>query len=155
MRLPTALVASLLLLGSAAAQAPHPAQDLTGSWFIQVFGYPGPESYSSSQDKVADGTITFSRVSEGDYDCEFSIAFNFDVSKTYGTAGTGWAVQSCRAMVTGDGVAIQSRIIRANDPGYRPDNFQLRIESGERLLGQMIGEYDGRGTPFMVILKRR
>jgi hypothetical protein len=156
MRLPIALVASLLLSGSASAQAPYAQQDLTGSWFIQVLGYPGAETYSSSsRDKVADGSITFSKVSEGDYDCEFNIAFNFDPSKTYGTAGTGWAVQSCRALVTGNTVSIQSRLIRANEPGYRPDNFQLRIEPGERMLGEMVGESDGRGGPFMVIVKRR
>jgi hypothetical protein len=155
MRLVIALMASLLLFGSSSAQAPYYSQqDLTGSWFIQIFGYPAGE-YSTTQDKVADGFITFYKVSEGDYDCDFNIAFNFDAAKTYGTAGTGWAVESCRALVTGDSISIQSTVLRASDPGYRPDNFLLRLEPGERMTGSMVGDSDGRGGPFMVILRRR
>src|SRR5262245_51816326 len=139
MRLLIAVMASLLLLGSSSAQTPYYSQqqDLTGSWFIQIFGYAAGESYSTTQDKVADGSITFYKVNEGDYDCDFNIAFNFDASKTYGTAGAGWAVESCRAMVTGDSISIQSSVLRASDPGYRADNFQLRIEPGERMTGSM------------------
>jgi hypothetical protein len=156
MRLLIALMASLLLLASSNAQRPYYSpQDLTGTWFIQIFGYPAGESYSTSQDKVADGFITFYKVSEGDYDCDFNIAFNFDTSKTYGTAGAAWAVESCRAMVTGDSISIQSSVLRASDPGYRPDNFQLRIDAGERMTGSMVGETDGRGGPFLVIVRRR
>jgi hypothetical protein len=155
MRLLIALLASLLLLGSSRAQTPYYSpQDLTGSWFIQIFGYPTGE-YSATQDKVADGSITFYKVSEGDYDCDFNIAFNFESSRIYGTAGAGWAVQSCRALVTGDIISIQSRVLRASSPGYRADNFHLRIEGGDRMTGSMPGESDGRGSPFLVIFRRR
>jgi hypothetical protein len=156
MRLLLAAAASMLLLGNASAQAPYSPQDLMGMWFIQVFGYPAPEPESSNtRDKVADGSITFSKVGEDDYDCTFNITFNFDQSKRYGSAG-GWAVQTCRATVTDDGtVTVRSTIVRANAPGYRPDNFELKIVTGERMTGTMIGESDGRGGPFLVIFRRR
>lgn len=154
MRVLVVLVASLFLLGNANAQTSYSPQDLTGMWFIQVFGYPEREFDSSTQDKVADGSITFSKVSEGDYDCSFNITFNFDQSKRYGSAG-GWAVQLCRAIVNGDSITIQSTLVRANAPGYRPDSFQLRIDSGERMSGTIVGESDGRGSPFLVIFRRR
>jgi hypothetical protein len=147
--------ASLLLLGSAHAQTSYSPQDLTGMWFIQVFGYPAPDAGpSDTKDKVADGSITFSKVSEGDYDCTFNITFNFDQSKRYGSAG-GWAVETCRATVTDGTITVQSTIVRASSPEYRPDNFQLKIDSGERMTGTMIGESDGRGGPFLVIFRRR
>jgi hypothetical protein len=154
MRVLVALVASLFLLGNANAQMQYSPQDLTGMWFIQVFGYPEAVPGTTTQDKVADGSITFSKVSEGDYDCSFNITFNFDQSKRYGTAG-GWAVELCRAMVDNGTVTIQSTIVRGSTPDYRPDNFQLKIESGERMTGTMIGEVDGRGSPFLVIFRRR
>jgi hypothetical protein len=94
-------------------------------------------------------------VNEGDYDCDFNIAFNFEASKNYGTAGTGWAVESCRAMVTGDSISVQSTILRASDANYRPDHFQLRLEPGDRMTGSLVGDYDGRGAPFLVVLRRR
>jgi hypothetical protein len=153
MRTLAALVASLFLSGNATAQTQYSPQDLTGMWFIQVFGYPQAELGSATQDKVADGSITFSKVSEGDYDCSFNITFNFDQSKRYGSAG-GWAVELCQATVNDGSVTIQSSLVRANAPGYRPDNFQLKIDSGERLSGTLVGESDGRGSPFLVIFKR-
>jgi hypothetical protein len=155
MRMPIAIVASLLLLGGANAQTPYSPQDLTGMWFIQVFGYPEADaSVSTTQEKVADGSITFSKVSEGDYDCEFNITFNFDRSKKYGTAG-GWAVELCRALVSNGSISVQSTLVRADAPGYRPDNFELKIESGERMTGALVGESDGRGSPFRVVFRRR
>ena len=153
MRVLIALVAPLFLLGNANAQMQYSPQDLTGAWFIQVLGYPDAEPGATSQDKVADGSITFSKVSEGDYDCSFNITFNFDQTKRYGSAG-GWAVELCRAMVSDGNVTVQSTLVRASVPGYRPDNFQLKIDSGERMSGTIVGERDGRGRPFLVILKR-
>jgi hypothetical protein len=154
-RLMAALAASLLLWGSAGAQAPDSPQDLTGMWFIQIFGHPapGPEP-AGTRDKVADGSITFAKVSEGDYDCSFNISFNFDQAKNYGSAG-GWAVETCRATVSEGKLTIQSQTVRASTPGYRPDNFHLSIASGERMTGTMPGEADGRGQPFLVIFRRR
>jgi hypothetical protein len=156
MRLVMAAAASLLLLGSANAQTPFSPQDLTGSWFIQIFGHPESDpDASGTQDKVADGSITFSKLGEGDYDCTFNITFNFDQSRRYGTPGAGWAVETCQATVTDGNINIQSTIVRATSPEYRPDNFQLKIESGERMTGTMIGESDGRGDPLLVIFRRR
>jgi hypothetical protein len=156
MRLLLAAAASMLLLGSTNAQAPSSEQDLTGMWFIHVFGYAAPEREpANARDKVADGSIAFVKVGDGDYDCTLNITFNFDPSRRYGVAD-GWAVQSCRATVTDDGtVTLQSTVVRANSPGYRPDNFQLKVVSGERMTGTMVGESDGRGGPLLVIFRRR
>jgi hypothetical protein len=156
MRVIAAVAAILLLWGSAKAEAPVPPTDLTGMWFIQIFGEAAPDAQSSSttKDKVADGAITFAKVGEGDYDCSFNISFNFDQAKNYGSGG-GWAVETCQATVRDGKLTVQSTVVRASSPQYRPDNFELKLQSPERMSGTLVGETDGRGGPFLVIFRRR
>jgi hypothetical protein len=157
MRIIAAVVGASLLWGSANAQAPEPPQDLTGNWFIQIFGDAAPDAPSSpitTKDKVADGAIAFAMVGEGDYDCSFNISFNFDPAKNYGSGG-GWAVETCQATLRDGKLTVRSTVVRASSPQYRPDNFELKLQSAERMSGTLVGETDGRGGPFVVILKRR